>query len=218
MMRLPPTVLASAALFAAVFAAAKGTSVWDRYLDRADQLKKFRDKGTMKEQDVLKVLREAGVFEKVPSVSKGGGHRSFASGFRAFKVRTYKGLWLWPLRYGIVSSEYGKRWGKRHHGIDIAADEGDPVYASANGEVLYSSNTLRGYGNVVILRHDQKTTTLYAHNKRLLVRKGQRVRTGQKIATVGSTGRSTGPHVHFEIRGSKGPVNPRRVLPKKTRF
>jgi len=198
----------------AALAAAKGSSAWERYLSQTAELKKNLDKGGLKEKDVLKVLREAGLFEKVPSVSESGGHKSFASGFRSFKVRTYKGLWLWPLRYGVVSSEYGKRWGKNHHGIDIAAETGDPVYASANGEVIYASNTLRGYGNVVILRHDQKTSTLYAHNKRLLVKKGQRVRTGRKIATVGSTGKSTGPHVHFEIRGSKGPVNPRRILPK----
>jgi len=158
------------------------------------------------------------VFEPIPSVGQDGGHASFASGFRAFKVRTYKGLWLWPLRYGVVSSEFGQRWGRKHQGIDIAADTGDPVYASANGEVLFASDTLRGYGNVVIVRHDQRTTTLYAHNSALLVRKGQKVRTGQTIARVGSTGRSTGPHIHFEIRGSKGPVNPRKILPEKTRF
>lgn len=217
-MRRKSLPLAALLLAGAAFAAAKGTSAWDRYLERSAELKKFQDQGTHKEQDVLKVLREAGLFEPVPSTSGGGGHASYASGFRAFKVRTYKGLWLWPLRYGVVSSEYGKRWGRKHQGIDIAADVGDPVFASANGEVLFASDTLRGYGNVVILRHDQRTTTLYAHNSALLVRKGQRVRTGQKIALVGSTGRSTGPHVHFEIRGSKGPVNPRKVLPEKSRF
>ncbi len=214
-MRRLPVTFALLVVAAAAFGASKKSSAWDRYLSRAEELKKQTDKGSLKEKDVLKVLREAGLFEKVPSVSGSGGHSSFASGFRAFKVRTYKGHWLWPLRYGVVSSEYGKRWGKNHQGIDIAADEGDGVYASANGEVIYASNTLRGYGNVVILRHDQKTTTLYAHNQRLLVKKGQRVSTGRKIATVGSTGRSTGPHVHFEIRGSKGPVNPRKILPKK---
>ncbi|PCI31750.1 MAG: hypothetical protein COB53_12885 [Elusimicrobia bacterium] len=214
MLRLSPAILLLLVAGAAV-GASKKSSAWDRYLSRAAELKKYQDQGGLKEKDVLKVLREAGLFERVPSVSQSGGHRSFASGFRAFKVRTYKGLWLWPLRYGVVSSEYGKRWGKKHHGIDIAADIGDGVYASANGEVIYASNTLRGYGNVVILRHDQKTTTLYAHNQKLLVKKGQRVRTGRKIATVGSTGRSTGPHVHFEIRGSKGPVDPRKILPKK---
>ena len=193
---------------------ARAQSAWDRYLSRSAELKKSRDTGALKEADVLKVLLDAGLFETVPSVSDDGERRSFATGFRPFRITVYKGLWRWPLRAGIVSSEYGRRWGRSHQGIDIAADEGDPVLAAAPGEVLYAGDALRGYGNVVILRHDQKTTTLYAHNTALLVGKGERVRTGQQIATVGSTGHSTGPHVHFEIRGSKGPVNPRKVLPK----
>lgn len=190
---------------------------WERYLKRAAALRQHRDEGTLQEKDVLKVLREAGVFEPLPDRSARRGHGSFAKGFRPFQVRVYKGLWRWPLRYGVVSSEYGRRRGRRHHGVDIAADEGDPVYAAAPGEVLFASSTLRGYGNVVILRHDHATTSLYAHNSLLLVRPGQQVRTGELIARVGSTGRSTGPHVHFEVRRGERPLDPRGVLPK-TRF
>lgn len=190
---------------------------WERYLQRAAVLRRHRDEGALQEKDVLKVLREAGVFEPLPDRSGRRGHASFAKGFRPFDVRVYKGLWRWPLRYGVVSSEYGPRWGRRHRGVDIAADPGDPVYAAAPGEVIFASSTLRGYGNVVILRHDHATTSLYAHNARLLVAPGQRVRLGERIALVGSTGRSTGPHVHFEVRRGERALDPRGILPK-TRF
>ena len=96
----------------------------------------------------------------------------------------------------------------------LAAEEGEAVHATAPGEVLYAGDTLRGYGNTIILRHDQRTTSLYAHNSELKVRKGDRVRAGQKIASVGTTGRSTGPHLHFEIRRTNKTVDPRKVLPK----
>lgn len=135
-------------------------------------------------------------------------------GRRYPKLPAYKGGYRWPLAAGIVSSEFGRRWNRPHEGLDIAADEGEPVFASAAGEVLYANNRMRGYGNVVILRHDAKVTTLYAHNQSLKVRLGQKVKQGQVIALLGSTGASTGPHVHFEVRRAKAAVNPRKVLPR----
>ena len=130
------------------------------------------------------------------------------------KLPAYKGAYRWPLGAGIVSSEFGRRWHKPHQGLDIAADEGEPVYASAAGEVLYADSRMRGYGNVVILRHDSSMTTLYAHNQILKVRLGDKVEQGQVIALLGSTGHSTGPHVHFEMRRTNVPLDPRGVLPK----
>jgi murein DD-endopeptidase MepM/ murein hydrolase activator NlpD len=130
------------------------------------------------------------------------------------KLPAYKGAWRWPLGAGVVSSEFGRRWHKPHEGLDIAADEGEPVYASAAGEVLYADSRMRGYGNVVILRHDSSMTTLYAHNQTLKVHLGDKVEQGQVIALLGSTGHSTGPHVHFEMRRTNVPLDPRGVLPK----
>ena len=135
-------------------------------------------------------------------------------GRRYPKLPAYKGGWRWPLTAGIVSSEFGHRWKKPHEGLDIAADEGEPVYASAAGKVLYANNRMRGYGNVVILRHDASVTTLYAHNQALKVRLGDTVEQGQVIALLGSTGRSTGPHIHFEMRRANTALDPRKVLPK----
>ena len=73
---------------------------------------------------------------------------------------------------------------------------------------------MRGYGNAVVLRHDDRVTTLYAHNSALKVKLGQKVTQGEQIALLGNTGHSTGPHVHFEIRSGEAPVNPRTLLPK----
>jgi murein DD-endopeptidase MepM/ murein hydrolase activator NlpD len=120
----------------------------------------------------------------------------------------------WPLDAYIVSSEFGERWGKLHKGMDMAADVGEPVYAIADGDVIYAGDGLRGYGNVIILRHDRKTSSLYAHNNELKVKQGDHVTQGTLIALLGSTGHSTGPHVHFEIRDGDTAVNPRAVLPK----
>lgn len=183
---------------------------FDRYRKDAKRFEQHRDADDLDEKPVLKVLELNGLLER-------GEDGSFRAGFRPFQVRRYNGLWRWPLKAGIVSSEYGRRWGKRHKGIDIAADEGVAVTAAAPGKVLFSGESKGGYGNVVILRHDQTTTSLYAHNRQLLVKEGEQVSAGQTIALMGSTGRSTGPHVHFEIRVRENAVDPRKRL-VKSRF
>ena len=113
-------------------------------------------------------------------------------------------VFLWPAS-GPISSPYGKRVhpisgaNGFHTGIDIAAGKGAPIVASKSGTVAFSG-VQSGYGNVVIVDHGGGVQTLYAHADTLLVSKGQKVSRGQKIATVGSTGNSTGPHLHFEVR------------------
>ena len=107
--------------------------------------------------------------------------------------------YMWPAR-GTMTSGYGWRWGRMHKGIDIAAPIGTPIMAAAPGEVIFAGWNSGGYGNLVKLQHSDGSVTFYAHNHRVLVGKGQKVRQGQLIAEMGSTGRSTGPHLHFEIR------------------
>lgn len=115
---------------------------------------------------------------------------------------------IWPAR-GVLTSGFGPRWGRMHRGIDIAAPIGTPIYAAAAGVVTYSQWNSGGFGNLVEIRHADGTLTLYAHNHRNLVRVGQYVEQGQQIAEMGSTGRSTGPHVHFEVHPQgRGAVNP----------
>ncbi len=106
----------------------------------------------------------------------------------------------WPIRTGKYTSGFGQRGKKFHHGIDISAKRGTPIYSAHNGVVAYSGSGLRGFGRTVIVKGEKGLYTLYAHANKLYVKKGQRVTRGQKIASVGSTGRSSGSHLHFEVR------------------
>ncbi len=121
---------------------------------------------------------------------------------------------IWPAE-GVLTSGYGWRWGRMHKGLDIAGPTGTPINAAADGVVTYAA-WASGYGNLVEITHPDGSVTMYAHNNRNVVREGERVRQGQHIADMGSTGRSTGPHLHFEIRPSgQGAVNPAALLPSK---
>ncbi|MBW8827513.1 MAG: M23 family metallopeptidase [Acidobacteria bacterium] len=117
---------------------------------------------------------------------------------------------IWPAR-GRVTSEFGRRWGRLHAGIDVAAPVGTPIWAAKAGTVIFTGQQ-RGYGNVVIIDHGGGLTTLYGHQSRIKSYEGERVRQGQTIGAVGSTGHSTGPHVHFETRYNGRPRNPRTCL------
>lgn len=103
----------------------------------------------------------------------------------------------WPV-YGVISSPFGMRGDGMHEGLDISAPRGTPIRAAAAGRVV-ELGAMGNYGLAVIIDHGQGLQTLYAHCDRLLVRRGARVEAGQVIAVVGSTGRSTGPHLHFEV-------------------
>jgi murein DD-endopeptidase MepM/ murein hydrolase activator NlpD len=122
--------------------------------------------------------------------------------------------YMWPAQ-GVLTSGYGWRWGRMHKGIDIAAPIGTPIVAAAPGEVITAGWNSGGYGYLVEVRHDDGSITLYAHNNRILVQKGQYVSQGQQLAEMGSTGYSTGPHLHFEIHpAGDGAVNPMAYLPQ----
>lgn len=123
--------------------------------------------------------------------------------------------YIWPAK-GVFTSGYGWRWGRMHRGIDIAGPVGTPIVAAADGEVVTAGWNSGGFGNLVRIRHADGTITLYAHNSKIHVRRGQFVKQGQHIANMGSTGFSTGPHLHFEIHppGQK-PVNPIALLPRR---
>jgi murein DD-endopeptidase MepM/ murein hydrolase activator NlpD len=119
---------------------------------------------------------------------------------------------LWPVN-GTINSGFGPRGSSFHDGIDIAAPEGTPIRATEAGEVIYSDQ-LRGYGNIVIVRHAKGIVSVYAHNETNLVQEGQAVARGEIVARVGSTGRVTGPHLHFEIRRNNAAEDPLRYLPQ----
>jgi len=117
---------------------------------------------------------------------------------------------IWPVN-GPVTSGFGMRWGRMHTGIDIAVPTGTPVHASAAGTVVYAS-WMSGYGFLVAIDHGNGLATAYAHNSSLLVGVGQHVAQGEVISLSGSTGHSTGPHVHFEVRVNGVPVDPLQYL------
>ncbi|MGD1856674.1 MAG: peptidoglycan DD-metalloendopeptidase family protein [Leptolyngbyaceae cyanobacterium] len=121
--------------------------------------------------------------------------------------------YIWPAR-GTLTSGYGWRWGRMHRGIDVAGPVGTPIVSAASGVVERAGWNSGGYGNLVEVRHADGSMTRYAHNSRIIVRSGQRVTQGQHIADMGSTGYSTGPHLHFEVHlPERGTVNPMAMLP-----
>lgn len=119
---------------------------------------------------------------------------------------------IWPLS-GPITSEYGWRThpiygnARYHSGIDIGGDYGMNIYAADSGTVTYSG-WISGYGNTVIIDHGNGVSTLYGHNQSLTVNVGQNISQGDVIAHCGSTGNSTGPHCHFEVRVNGEPTNP----------
>ncbi len=118
--------------------------------------------------------------------------------------------WQWPTRGSVIRTFSATDNGKK--GIDIAGDSGQPVRAAADGEVVYSGQGLLRYGKLIIIKHDQTFFSAYAHNRVLLVTEGQRVKGGQTIAELGSTGTSR-PMLHFEVRRNGHPVDPLAYLP-----
>lgn len=143
---------------------------------------------------------------------------SIAAQIAAFRPRPGQALTPFTGRFrrpvnGPITSGFGMRMHpvlrirRLHAGVDFGARTGTPIMAAADGQVI-TATYMRGYGNTVILAHGSGITTVYAHCSRLLVSAGQRVRQGEVIARVGSTGLSTGPHLHFEIRVNGRPVNP----------
>ena len=119
---------------------------------------------------------------------------------------------IWPVSGGKLTSRFGKRGNKIHEGIDIAAREGTAILAAASGTVIYEGSGLKGYGKLIIIRHRGGLVSVYAHNRRNLVKEGVVVKRGQVIAEVGHTGRTTGDHLHFEIRRGEKPLDPGKYV------
>ncbi len=124
---------------------------------------------------------------------------------------TGKGF-IWPVRGRIISGFGAKAKGLRNDGINIASRRGARVVAAENGVVVYAGNELRGFGNLLLIKHSGGWVTAYAHNDKVLVKRGARVAKGQQIATVGSTGSVKNPQLHFEMRRGRVARDPRKYL------
>ena len=119
---------------------------------------------------------------------------------------------LWPVR-GRIISNFGPRLGGLHNdGINIAAPKGSPVFAAENGVVAYAGSSLKGFGNLILVKHSGGWITAYAHTDKMLVVRGKKVMRGEKIATIGTTGGIKKPQLHFEIRKGSRAVDPKREL------
>lgn len=156
-----------------------------------------------------------GLFDHILSYERGGQGRAPRETWQetlgddqveAMDLRVAK--WGPPLKRVQVTSHFGKRGGDYHDGIDLRARDGTPVFSVEAGTVAYAGSAIGGYGRMVVVRHDGGLSTVYAHNSRLLVKRGARVRKGQRIALSGRTGRSRGAHVHFEVRSGITAVDP----------
>lgn len=141
-----------------------------------------------------------------------------------YELRYSGGIMVWPtLTTSYITSQYGSRLHpiqgiiKNHAGIDIGGSTGNPVYAAADGVIIYSQYNTGGYGNLVMIDHGTnsegvKIVTLYGHGNKLLRNVGESVKQGELIMEMGSTGNSTGPHVHFEVRENGVAVDPKKYL------
>jgi lipoprotein NlpD len=118
--------------------------------------------------------------------------------------------WRWPATGKVIAGFSGEA----NKGINLAGKKGDPVYAAAAGNVVYAGSGLHGYGNLVIINHNQEYLSAYAHNSKILVKENENVKVGAKIAEIGNSG-SVSTMLHFEIRKDGKPVNPLRYLPKR---
>lgn len=117
----------------------------------------------------------------------------------------------WPLE-GLITSGYGPRWGQLHRGIDIRAIEGTWVRSAADGLVVWAGE-YKSYGNLVAVRHADGVKTFYAHLQNFCVFKGQKIKQGQKVGRVGITGKTTGPHLHFQVLLNMKSQDPLSLLP-----
>jgi lipoprotein NlpD len=137
------------------------------------------------------------------------------SKFKIWKLpKSAPNSWLWP-HSGKVINRFGRRGQQRNNGIDISVRVGDPVRAAADGIVAYADSGLPGYGKMILLRHGGSFMTAYGYVNQILVRRGQPIKSGERIALAGQSGHAQTPRLHFEIRHRVKPLNPLHRLPKR---
>lgn len=151
----------------------------------------------------------------IPGAKRGPTDESLAVAGPGLSPQSARDLGLiWPVK-GRPSSLFGQRNGRGHDGIDIPAKPGTLIHAAAAGRVIHSGGGLGDYGRVVIIKHEGYYSTVYAHNRRNRVEEGDFVEKGDVIGEVGSSGNATGPHVHFEVRRNRKPIDPLLFLPSR---
>lgn len=177
--------------------------------DRAHQ-RKLQQALTARQRDVLSEIDKMAASESALTRIINERARATRGSGSSGSLPVGRGGCMWPAR-GRVTSEYGSRWGRMHQGIDIAAPTGTPIYAARGGTVIYAGR-MNGYGNAVVIDHGGDFTTLYAHQSQIMTSDGASVSQGARIGSIGNTGNSTGPHLHFETRYGGAARNPRGCL------
>ncbi len=174
-------------------------------------------KATKKASEKVATKKTASAAKKVTAAKNSSSKaksKTIAKKSPRKQVSTYrKSKFIWPVKGTVVSNFGIVGKGRRNDGINIKAAIGTNVKAADKGVVAYAGNELKGFGNLVLIKHSDGYITAYAHNQQLFVKKGQKVLRGEKIATVGSTGSVNSPQLHFEVRAGKKAVNPRQYLP-----
>lgn len=181
-----------------------GESLWEiarKYEKDMDQIMKANDIANPKR---LKV----GTRLVIPE----GEAAATVAALRPSLSSRYEGFWRWPLK-GTVTSVYGPRGNEFHHGLDIAADTGEKIYPIRGGRVEFCGWLNDIYGRTVIVDHGEGIRSLYAHNSKILIEEDDRVNTSTPISEMGSTGKSTGPHLHLEVYVDGKTIDPQRLLP-----
>lgn len=139
------------------------------------------------------------LLRSTPDLGLGEGRYSTAQ-LDIGQAKIWQGKLQNPAPGARLTSRFGKRWRKFHEGIDLAAPTGTPIFAAHRGIVIYSGNRFRGYGNVIAIQGQHGLVSVYSHNHKNIVSRGQRVEAGHLIGYIGKTGNATGPHLHFETR------------------
>lgn len=135
-----------------------------------------------------------------------------------WQQKKQKSYFDWPVDDARMTRGFLPNRRHPHKGIDLAARKNTPIMAAHDGTVIYAGHDFRGFGRMIMIEGDKGWATLYGHLNKIEVREGQKVHQGEVIAAMGSTGHSTGPHLHFEIRKLSGPVDPLPYLPGGTRL
>ncbi len=151
---------------------------------------------------------------ETPGRRRGKSGNDWGRSLPSFRMKKAVRFWRWPLEKVVVTSPFGKRNGRNHEGVDFDANRGTPIYTVQDGTVVYASSKMKGYGKLIIVRHPSGLFTVYAHNSKMMVSVGKKVKKGDLIGKAGSTGHSTGPHLHFEVRNQGVAVDPLTLYPK----
>lgn len=127
--------------------------------------------------------------------------------------KSARSFFSWPISPVVVSQNFKEGGRRRHAGIDLSAPRGTLIHAAHPGRVIYAGSGYKGYGKLVIIEYNDRWATFYSHCQKFFVKEGDSVEQGAVVAAVGRTGRATSPHLHFEIRRDKIPINPLDFLP-----